>query len=106
MVRSGLTYLFSYLHCLECYEFHIQHFFANNVFYAVWDRICDICFCTYKYDGIADADETSFAAGIALQAYFEGRTISKDDMDKCLTYWRENISERGDPIGRKRDVCW
>lgn len=26
-------------------------------------------------------------------------------MDECLEYWRTNISERGDPVNRKRDVC-
>ena len=66
---------------------------------------CDMCCCTYRYAGIADADETSFAAGIALQAYFEGRKITKADMDKCIEYWRDNISEMADPVGRKRDVC-
>ncbi|KAL3796154.1 hypothetical protein HJC23_000657 [Cyclotella cryptica] len=67
--------------------------------------ICDISFCSYRYFGIADAEETAFAAGIALQAYFENRRITKEDMDKCIAYWRENVSEMGDPIGRKRDVC-
>ena len=59
-----------------------------------------------RYNGLADADETAFAAGIALQAYFEGRVFSKDDMDKCIEYWKDNISEMSDPIGRKRSVCW
>jgi len=62
--------------------------------------------CTYRYTGLADADETAFAAGIALQAYFEGRNITRDDMNKCLDHFREKISERTDPEGRKRDVCW
>ena len=62
--------------------------------------------CSYLYPGIADPDETSIAAGIALQAYFENRDIPKEDMDKCIAYWCKNISEGGDPIGRKRDVCW
>lgn len=65
-----------------------------------------MCGCAWGYNGIADADETSFAAGIALQAYFEGRVITKDDMDKCLAYWKENVSEMHDPEGKKRDVCW
>eukprot|EP00986_Skeletonema_menzelii_P018973 scaffold27039_cov150-Skeletonema_menzelii.AAC.6 len=51
-----------------------------------------------------DADETAFAAGIALQAYFEGRKISREEMNMCLEYYHENISERTDPVGRKRDV--
>lgn len=66
---------------------------------------CDICCCTYRYTGIADADETAVAAGLALQAYFEGRAITKDDMDKCIGYWKENVSEMSDPVGRKREVC-
>jgi hypothetical protein len=65
-----------------------------------------MCCCTYRYTGLADADETAFAAGVALQAYYEGRNIVKDDMDKCLGYYRENIAERTDPVGRKRDICW
>lgn len=66
---------------------------------------CDMCFCTYRYPGMADAEEVAFASSIALQAYFEGRKITKEDMDKCVAYWRENISEENDPEGRKRDVC-
>jgi hypothetical protein len=54
---------------------------------------------------MADAEEVAFASSIALQAYFEGRNITKEDMDKCVAYWRENISEENDPEGRKRDVC-
>lgn len=68
-------------------------------------RLCDMCFCTYRYAGMADADEVAFASSIALQAYFEGRKICKDDMDQCVEYWRNNISEESDPEGRKRDVC-
>ena len=60
----------------------------------------------FRYTGIADEDETSFAAGIALQAYYEGRKITKDDMDNCIQYWKENISEMSDPVGRRRGVCW
>ena len=67
---------------------------------------CDICCCTYRYPGLADADETSIAAGIALQSYYEGRVLTRDDLNKCVQYWRDNISEMSDPIGRKRDVCW
>mmetsp|Transcript_14858 Transcript_14858/g.32267 ORF Transcript_14858/g.32267 Transcript_14858/m.32267 type:complete len:269 (+) Transcript_14858:154-960(+) len=67
--------------------------------------ICDMCCCTYRYDGIADADETAFAAGVALQAYFEGRVLTKDDIDKCIDYWKDNVSEMSDPIGRKHHIC-
>ena len=63
-------------------------------------------FLSERYTGIADADETAVAAGLALQAYFEGRAITKDDMDKCIEYWKENVSEMSDPVGRKREVCW
>lgn len=68
-------------------------------------RICDMCFCSYRYSGMGDAEEVAFASSIALQAYFEGRIITEEDMDKCLAYWRENISEETDPEGRKREVC-
>jgi len=67
---------------------------------------CDMMCCTYRYNGLADADETAFAAGIALQAYFEGRKITREEMNKCLDHYHDNISERTDPEGRKRDVCW
>jgi hypothetical protein len=68
-------------------------------------RPCDICFCTYRYTGLADADECAFACSIALQAFFENRSITREDMDKCLEYYRESIAEITDPEGRKRDVC-
>ena len=63
-----------------------------------------MCFCTYRYYGIADGDETAFASSLALQAYFEGRKISREDMDKCLDYWREDISEMENPVSHKRPV--
>ena len=61
--------------------------------------------CTYHYTNLAQPDETAFACTIALQAYFEGRAITPQDMDRCLEFWRDNISEQTDPIGRKRPVC-
>jgi hypothetical protein len=73
---------------------------------TVFDRLCDVMCCSYHYHGIADPEETSIAASIALQAYFEGRKIDRNDMGKCVQYWRDNISEYSDPVGRKRDVCW
>mmetsp|Transcript_33374 Transcript_33374/g.73199 ORF Transcript_33374/g.73199 Transcript_33374/m.73199 type:complete len:491 (+) Transcript_33374:59-1531(+) len=66
---------------------------------------CSIFFCSYQYQNLHDAEETAMAASLALQAYFEGRKITRDDMDKCLDYWRDNVSERHDPVGRKRNVC-
>ena len=69
------------------------------------NRLCSICFCSYLYGGLAYPDEVAFACSIALQAYFEGRTISREDMDKCVQYWRENIDELADPEKLKRDVC-
>jgi hypothetical protein len=68
-------------------------------------RICQSSFCTYRYYGLADADEVTFASSIALQAYFEGRPITAQDMEKCIAFWNENISEQTDPVGRKRKVC-
>lgn len=68
-------------------------------------RICKLMCCVYAYDGIAEPEETAFACSIALQAFFEGRTLTKEDMDKCIAFWKENISELEDPIGRKRPVC-
>jgi hypothetical protein len=61
--------------------------------------------CVYRYKGLADADEAAFACSIALQAYFEGRVITPEDMQQCVKYWTENLSEQSDPIGRKRQVC-
>jgi hypothetical protein len=62
-------------------------------------------FCTYRYEGLADADEAAFAASIALQAYVEGRTLTRDDMDTCIQFWKDHIAEHTDPLGRKRPVC-
>ena len=66
--------------------------------------ICDMCFCSYRYDGMANGDEVAIVSSIVLQAYFEGRKITKEDVDKCIEYWRNNISEQSDPEGRKRKV--
>ena len=45
------------------------------------------------------------ASSLALQAYFEGREITRRDMEQCLQYWKDEISECGDLIGRRREVC-
>lgn len=45
------------------------------------------------------------ASSLALQAYFEGRVMTRQDLEKCLQYWRDHVSECDDPVGRKRDVC-
>ena len=63
---------------------------------------CDMLCCTYRYAGLADGDEAAFASNIALQAYFEGRKITAQDMEKCLEYWRQHVSEFYDPEGKKR----
>ena len=62
-------------------------------------------FCTYRYPNIEYPDEVAFAASIALQAYFEGRTITRVDVDQCIEYWKQNIALRTNPVGRKRPVC-
>lgn len=67
--------------------------------------ICKTMCCVYTYRGLAEPDEVAFACSIALQAYFEGRIITKEDMDKCIQFWKDNISELDDPIARKRPVC-
>jgi hypothetical protein len=51
---------------------------------------------------MSNPTEFAFASSIALQAYFEGRVLSRHDMDQCLEYWNHHIAERSDPIGRKR----
>ena len=61
--------------------------------------------CVYDYAAVANPEETAFACSIALQCYFEGRTVTKEDMDKCIAFWRENIAEYTDPVNRKRAVC-
>lgn len=66
--------------------------------------ICCNC-CAYQYNGIANPDEVAFASSLALQAHMEGRRFTRSDMEKCLQFWKENISEQTDPIGRKRPVC-
>ena len=100
--------------CMRCIRSHLLYNFTlftahilitstnmpqNNVF-----RPCDMLFCTYRYYGIADGDETAFASSLALQAYFEGREIGRENIEKCLEYWRANISEMGDPTKNKRQV--
>lgn len=35
----------------------------------------------------------------------KGVLITPEDMERCLEYWRDNISETGDPRGRRRAVC-
>jgi hypothetical protein len=72
---------------------------------SLLNRLCTIAFCTFTYTGLAHPDEVAFVCSIALQAYFEGRAITKEDMDKCINFWRENIAEESDPIRRKRQVC-
>ena len=67
--------------------------------------LCDTLCCSYKYQNIADPEETAMASSLALHAYFEGRVMTRQDMEKCLEYWRDHISECDDPVGRKRDVC-
>jgi hypothetical protein len=59
--------------------------------------------CTYRYYGLARPDEVAAAASICLQAYFEGRTITPDEVKRCLEYWEHHVSESGG--GPKRDVC-
>eukprot|EP00546_Thalassionema_frauenfeldii_P019227 CAMPEP_0178900082 /NCGR_PEP_ID=MMETSP0786-20121207/3272_1 /TAXON_ID=186022 /ORGANISM="Thalassionema frauenfeldii, Strain CCMP 1798" /LENGTH=280 /DNA_ID=CAMNT_0020571039 /DNA_START=693 /DNA_END=1536 /DNA_ORIENTATION=+ len=64
---------------------------------------CDIMCCSYHYKGLADPDEAAFAASICLQSYFEGRALTRDDVDKCILFWSNNISEA--MAGTTRDVC-
>lgn len=103
--------LFSYLCCLwPVYGWSIarQRCPCNGpLWHGGWwcdEWICDMCFCSYHYHSLADGDETAFASSIALQAYFEGRAITKEDMDECTEYWRQNISEQRNPEERKRSV--
>lgn len=67
--------------------------------------LCKMSFCTFKYGGFANPEEVTFAASIALQAYFEGRTITPQDLQQCLEYWTNNIALRTNPEGRKRSIC-
>ncbi|CAB9529109.1 expressed unknown protein [Seminavis robusta] len=65
---------------------------------------CDMMCCTYRYQGLADGDESAMASSLALQAYFEGRSFTQAQMEQCLQYWRDHVSEMGDPVHRKRPV--
>jgi hypothetical protein len=67
--------------------------------------MCDVLCCSYRYQNVADPEETAAASSLALQAYFEGRHMTRHDMEVCLRYWRENVSECADPVGRRREVC-
>jgi len=62
-------------------------------------------FCAYRYNGLANPEEAAFAASIALQAYFEGRAMTRKDLNQCIDHWKKYISQRHDPVGRKRPVC-
>lgn len=65
--------------------------------------LCDLCCCSYHYHGMADPDEVAFVASICLQSYFEGRALTRENVDECILFWKENISEAGSGI--HRDVC-
>jgi len=82
-----------------------SHCCLLSFFVLILLRVCNVFFCSYHYTGLADPDEVSFASNIALQAYFEGRPITPEDMEMCLDYWRSSLSERTYPEGLKRDVC-
>jgi hypothetical protein len=64
-----------------------------------------MAFCSYRYSGLAYPDEVAFVASIALQAYFEGRVIGPIEVQKCIDFWRQSISERWNPTTRKSPVC-
>ena len=77
--------------------------------HVVWahfvdEWLCKSLFCVYPYGGLAYPDEVAFACSIALQAYFEGRSISREDMDRCVEFWRDNVSEVED-LSRRREAC-
>lgn len=65
---------------------------------------CDMLCCSYRYHGLANGDEVAAASNLALQAYYEGRPITRADMDAALDYWRQNVSEEHSPKERKRPV--
>jgi hypothetical protein len=67
--------------------------------------LCQRFLCSYRYTGLANPDEVAFSCSIALQAYFEGRKITPQDMEKCLDFWQTYISEQGNPLLIKRPVC-
>ena len=43
------------------------------------------------------------ASSVALQAYFENRKIDAYDVDECVRYWRDHISEMGGRIDGEGD---
>uniref|UniRef100_A0A7S1VK42 Uncharacterized protein n=1 Tax=Grammatophora oceanica TaxID=210454 RepID=A0A7S1VK42_9STRA len=65
--------------------------------------LCQVLFCSYRYYGLADAEEVAFVSSICLQAYYEGRELTQEDVQKCIHYWRQNLSEAGG--GPERPVC-
>lgn len=68
--------------------------------------MCNYLGCLYLYYGLADPDETAFASNIALQAYFEGRKLTKEDMDRCVEYYKENIVPKPAPPPDPRTLSW
>ena len=67
---------------------------------------CDILCCSYHYKGLANGEEVAAASNLALQAYYEGRRITRTDLEAALEYWRQHVSEEYSPVERKRPtVC-
>lgn len=60
----------------------------------------------YIYHGLADPDEASFASNIALQAYFEGRKLTHEEMNKCVQYYQEHIVPKPPPPRDLRKTSW
>lgn len=59
--------------------------------------VCNYCGCLFVYHGLADPDEAAFASNIALQAYFEGRKLTIQEMNKCVEYFKDLIAPKPPP---------
>ena len=67
---------------------------------------CDLFCFSYRYAGLNNGDEVAMASNLALQAYYEGRALDASKMEALLEYWRQHVSQEGNPPQRKRPVLW
>lgn len=63
---------------------------------------CGAMCCSFRYNGLAHPEEFAAAAGLALQAFFEGRALHPNDMERCLEFWRKHVWEKREDT---RQVC-
>eukprot|EP00958_Prasinococcus_capsulatus_P002739 scaffold236_cov419-Prasinococcus_capsulatus_cf.AAC.25 len=63
--------------------------------------LCSLCGCNWHYGGLANAEEVSAAADVALQAYFDNVKLTHEQYDKLLD---DELARRGLPP-RQSWIC-